>query len=136
MPDAPINPAAPKARPLDYAPPVPLIDRVRRYLPTRDQFTGFLKNMVWVAPITLLIWVYAEREQSVVEGSIVASIDVKASDASRVVTLETLHRRSYQTRYHPAQRRPRYSAGDRRPRPVAGGTLMILLQVRCVYASS
>jgi hypothetical protein len=86
MADAPLNPA-PKARPLDYAPPVPLIDRVRRYLPTRDQFTGFLKNMVWVAPITLLIWVYAEREQSVTVPSIVASIDVKPSDQKQVATL-------------------------------------------------
>jgi hypothetical protein len=86
MADAPTNPA-PKARPLDYAPPVPLVDRVRRYLPSRDQFTGFMKNLVWVVPITLLIWVYAEREQSVVEPSIVASIDVKTADSSRVVTL-------------------------------------------------
>src|SRR5690242_467515 len=34
-----------------------------------------------------------------------------------------LHSRSYQTRYHPAQRRLRYSAGDRRPRTAAGGLL-------------
>ena len=86
MADAPLNPA-PKARPLDYAPPAPLIDRVRRYFPSRDQFTGFLKNMVWVAPITLLIWVYAEREQSVTGPPVTVTIEVKTNDPNRVVTL-------------------------------------------------
>src|SRR2546423_206869 len=29
----------------------------------REQLVSSLKSLVWVAPLTLLIWVYAEREQ-------------------------------------------------------------------------
>ena len=29
---------------------------------TRANFNAFLKSMAWVVPLTVLIWVYAERE--------------------------------------------------------------------------
>ncbi len=42
--------------------------------------------MAWVAPLTILIWIYAEREQ-VVTYPIQFIADVKGSDPTRVVTL-------------------------------------------------
>ena len=30
---------------------------------TRANFNAFLKSMAWVVPLTVLIWVYAEREE-------------------------------------------------------------------------
>jgi len=43
---------------LDYSAPS------RWRLPiSKDRLTEFLKNLLWVGPLTVLIWVYAEREQ-------------------------------------------------------------------------
>jgi len=61
-------------------------DRVRGYLPSREQIVNFLKNLVWVAPLTLLIWIYAEREQSVAVSGLVFPIEVHTSD-DRIVKL-------------------------------------------------
>lgn len=60
--------------------------RVRRAF-TRDNVVSFLKTMVWVVPLTLLIWIYAEREQLATEDNIPARIDVKSSDPKLVATL-------------------------------------------------
>jgi hypothetical protein len=43
--------------------------------------------MVWVAPLTLLIWVYAEREQIVTMPGVTIPIEVRTSDSNRLVTL-------------------------------------------------
>lgn len=89
MPESPIKPVseAPKARPLDYSAGPSLRDRLERWLPSPEQFLGFLKTLLWVAPLTLLIWVYAEREQTVTVPAIPVSIDVKTVDHNRLVTL-------------------------------------------------
>lgn len=42
--------------------PGQIIADVRRYL-TWERIAEFGRTMVWVAPLTILIWVYAEREQ-------------------------------------------------------------------------
>lgn len=76
-----------RPQPLDYAAPLPLHERLVRYLPTREQFVNFLKNLVWVAPLTLLIWVYAEREQTVTLGPVTFPIEVRTTDANKLVTL-------------------------------------------------
>jgi hypothetical protein len=72
---------------LDYAPALSLTDRLRRYLPSGEQFVNFLKNLIWVIPLTLLIWVYAEREQTVKLSTEPISIDVRTNDHNKIVTL-------------------------------------------------
>jgi hypothetical protein len=76
-----------KPRPLNYASPIPIRDRIGRHLPSREQVVNFLKNLVWVAPLTLLIWVYAEREQTVTLGSVTFPIEVRTTDHNKLVTL-------------------------------------------------
>ena len=58
------TPATPAKR-LDYAPPPPGT-RLRRWARdtfSKEQLLSALKQFAWVAPLTILIWVYAEREQ-------------------------------------------------------------------------
>jgi hypothetical protein len=91
MPDTSIKPAASpaikKSRPLDYAPPLTAIERFSRYFPSGGQFVNFLKNLIWVVPLTLLIWIYAEREQTVTLSTEPVSIDVRTNDHNRIVNL-------------------------------------------------
>jgi hypothetical protein len=61
----PTTPPAPTKR-FDYVPP-PSMTRLRRWARdtfSREQLVSGLKQFAWVAPLTLLIWVYAEREQT------------------------------------------------------------------------
>ncbi|HEX8916786.1 MAG TPA: hypothetical protein VF796_30830 [Humisphaera sp.] len=50
----------------------------------RDQVLTFLKNLLWVAPLTILIWVYAERQQ-LEKMDVTVPIEVVSSDAGRIV---------------------------------------------------
>jgi hypothetical protein len=54
---------------------------------TREQLVAAMKSLAWVAPLTLLIWVYAEREQLHTVPSVTIPIEVVHSDPSRVVTV-------------------------------------------------
>jgi hypothetical protein len=54
---------------------------------TRENFMSFIKTMVWVVPLTLLLWIYAEQEQVETESNVPVAIQVKSSDPNRVVTL-------------------------------------------------
>src|SRR4051794_4973330 len=85
------SPAIGKPRPLDYAPPLSAMQRFSRYLPSGEQFINFLKNLIWVVPLTLLIWVYAEREQTVTLSTEPISIDVRTNDHNRIVNLRLPH---------------------------------------------
>jgi hypothetical protein len=87
MPLKPADTEPPNPRTLNYAPPLPWRERLGRHLPSRDQVTNFLKNLVWVAPLTLLIWIYAEREQTVTLSGVTFPVDVRTSDHNRLVTL-------------------------------------------------
>jgi hypothetical protein len=91
MPDSSLKPAASpairKSRPLDYAPPLSAFERFSRHLPSGEQFINFLKNLIWVVPLTLLIWVYAEREQTVTLSTEPISIDVRTNAHDRIVNL-------------------------------------------------
>jgi hypothetical protein len=46
-----------------------------------------LKTAVWVVPLTVLIWVYAEQEQSKDEGGQQVQFEVYSADPDRIVTL-------------------------------------------------
>src|SRR5688572_16294126 len=61
------------AKPLSYAPVAARASRraywasaTRRWARdtfSREQIISSLKSLAWVAPLTVLIWIYAEREQ-------------------------------------------------------------------------
>ena len=55
---------------------------------TRENVTSFLKTMAWAAPLTVLIWVYAESEQQVPDTDQPISIEVTSRDPGKVVTLD------------------------------------------------
>jgi hypothetical protein len=67
--------------PLDYAPPEKLPHFLKKTL-------DGLKTLAWVAPLTILIWIYAEREQSIPVTNVTFPIEVRVSDSNRLVTLK------------------------------------------------
>lgn len=58
--------------------------RVRRQF-TRDNAREFFKTLWWVVPLTVLIWVYAEREQNVSENNVRIPIKITSADPNQVV---------------------------------------------------
>ncbi|MBC8105035.1 MAG: hypothetical protein H7Z14_00470 [Anaerolineae bacterium] len=53
---------------------------------TGENLVSSMKTFAWVAPLTILIWVYAEREQ-VVQRETTIPIAVKSTDPNRIVSL-------------------------------------------------
>jgi hypothetical protein len=51
---------------------------------SRDSYVTSLKSLLWVLPLTVLIWVYAEREQ-VVATDVVIRVKTPAEDSGRVI---------------------------------------------------
>ena len=107
MPDGPSNPesTSPKLKvasagdaispPLDYAPahhtPNRLVAWFRGW--SHEHFTaervgGFFKSLLWVAPLTLLIWIYAERQQQVRQENVSLPVEVHIrGDSGKVVSI-------------------------------------------------
>lgn len=54
---------------------------------SRQQLFAGLKSLAWVAPLTVLIWVYAEREQLARVSSVPVRVEVRSGDPSKVVSL-------------------------------------------------
>jgi hypothetical protein len=52
----------------------------------REQFLSSLRSLAWVAPLTLLIWIYAEREQQLTDTARF-QITVKSADPTQVASL-------------------------------------------------
>lgn len=53
----------------------------------RDEIRNFLKAMAWVVPLTILIWVYAEREQTTQTAPWPIPVAVKTTDPKKQVTI-------------------------------------------------
>src|SRR6185503_12478433 len=66
---------------------VSLMRRRARHLFTRQQFAASLRSLAWVAPLTVLIWIYAEREQVAEYKGHTFPVEVKTSDTRSIVTL-------------------------------------------------
>src|SRR3954469_15068187 len=62
----PIRPAERRSLPRRTA---ALLRRWFRETFNREQLVSSLKSLLWVAPLTLLIWIYAEREQQKDQGA-------------------------------------------------------------------
>jgi hypothetical protein len=54
---------------------------------SRDSLASSLKSLAWVAPLTVLIWIYAEREQVVTWAGRQVIVTVRSSDPTRVARL-------------------------------------------------
>lgn len=54
---------------------------------TRENVTSFLKTLAWAAPLTILIWVYAESEEQVADAGQPINIEVTSGDPNKIVTL-------------------------------------------------
>jgi len=54
---------------------------------SRDQMVSSLKSLAWVAPLTILIWVYAEREQIATVQNQTIPISIKSADPKLIVTV-------------------------------------------------
>jgi len=74
----------------------PLQNQLDRFLPdpkriaesfTRENIIAFLKALGWVVPLTILIWIYAEREQIATEQGRIIPIEIRTTAPNRIVTL-------------------------------------------------
>jgi hypothetical protein len=54
---------------------------------TREHVVSNLKTLMWVAPLTVLIWVYAEREQTAREEDVALILAIRSEEPGRIVTL-------------------------------------------------
>ena len=54
---------------------------------TSENVLSGLRTLAWVGPLTILIWVYAEREQVLVKPGATIPITVKSTDPTRIVRL-------------------------------------------------
>ncbi len=61
---------------------------------TRDNFISFLKTFVWVAPLTILIWIWAEREQLDTLSGQTVPIEVRIPGTNKVGTIITPRERN------------------------------------------
>jgi hypothetical protein len=52
---------------------------------TTENIVSGLKTFAWVGPLTILIWVYAEREQIATSGTVVIPFAITSADPSRIV---------------------------------------------------
>lgn len=98
MPESPIQPVSSR-EPLEltYAPPKRSLRRRvgaaarswARSTFSRESLVSSFKSLLWVLPLTVLIWVYAEREQVVVQ-TVGIALETPA-EASRVVSIAGLN---------------------------------------------
>jgi hypothetical protein len=56
-----------------------------RHTFSRESFVSSFKSLLWVGPLTVLIWVYAEREQVVPMNNVTISLDTRSAEPNRVV---------------------------------------------------
>jgi hypothetical protein len=54
---------------------------------TRENVGSFFKTLAWVIPLTVLIWVYAVREQEGARPDVSVAIEIKSTDPSRTAML-------------------------------------------------
>ncbi|HXE56107.1 MAG TPA: hypothetical protein VN541_23985 [Tepidisphaeraceae bacterium] len=96
MPDTQLQPA--KTREPAVMTLAPARRSVRRKLSTnfrfwarstfsRESLISSFKSLLWVAPLTVLIWIYAEREQLVTQPMVGVAIEAPSAEAGRVVSL-------------------------------------------------
>jgi len=104
MPDVPPQPQPREPIEVTYAPVRrPLRKRLgwafrawARDTFSRESLVSSLKSLLWVAPLTVLIWVYAEREEDVPLPGVPVILEVRSSEPTKIVrlapgTAQTIH---------------------------------------------
>src|SRR5947209_20240852 len=71
----------PTGIPLDYA-------RPGTHGPFFERVIDVLKNLALVAPLTILIWIYAEREQTATRPNVLIPVEVTINAPGRIVTVK------------------------------------------------
>jgi hypothetical protein len=98
-----------------------VLGKARRLIPG-DRAGSVLGTLGWVIPLTLLIWVYAEREQSDVRDNVTIPIQVVSTDSSRIVRLVQRDNNVTATLAGPRGKLDRFNdllrAGDNKPAAV------------------
>lgn len=54
---------------------------------SRESFISSFKSLLWVVPLTVLIWIYAEREEDVTVNGVPVVLDVRSSEPRMFVRL-------------------------------------------------
>src|SRR4051795_9835424 len=54
---------------------------------TRDNLADVLKKLAWVVPLTVLIWVYADQEQTDTQRDLAILLDITCAEPRRIVTV-------------------------------------------------
>ncbi len=84
----------PSTSSLPSEPPLKAGNRALDYGIPRASFAGseklidILKTLAWVAPLTILIWIYAEREQALTQPNVSIPIEVRTTDGGRIIILK------------------------------------------------
>src|SRR5262245_48478591 len=88
------DPQQPEHAPITYERKSPARSKVGSWFGTwardtfsREQLVSSFKSFLWVAPLTILIWVYAEREQTHTQRQQPIPIALRAADPKMLVTL-------------------------------------------------
>src|SRR5689334_9844341 len=53
----------------------------------KQQLLDALKAFLWVAPLTILIWIYAEREQLATRKNFRVPVEIRSADPRQVITI-------------------------------------------------
>lgn len=61
---------------------------------SREKLTAFARTMIWVAPLTILIWVYAEREQIATVSDVTFPVRVHIAAPDRIASLARTEQRA------------------------------------------
>src|SRR5438105_12039747 len=56
---------------------------------TRDKISDLFKKLAWVVPLTVLIWVYADQEQTDTERDVAILLAINSADPTRIVSVLT-----------------------------------------------
>src|SRR3954470_23672127 len=55
---------------------------------SKQQLIEAVKAFLWVAPLTILIWIYAEREQLATQKNFPIPVEVRSSDPRQVIEVQ------------------------------------------------
>ena len=70
-------PAISRRSVMEYSGASSAVDRFRRMIPAREKAIDVAKTMVWVIPLTLIIWIYAEQEQVIATPANVSNVQLR-----------------------------------------------------------
>lgn len=96
----------------------------------RENLVGALKTFAWLGPLTLVIWVYAERAQVVPVDNITVPIEIQSADANRYVSLAPGSDRSVTVKLSGARSRIEQIRQSVRPQPNGRPSVILTIDSR------